>query len=248
MTDALLPAAAIGAAGLALVVAGLVLVRRSGARTGLGRRLAGAREYRVADLFDLDELPRRPVRLVGRIRCPDPIRTARDDRLVAFHRDVAVRVASGAWRTIERTRASRAMELWDHGGSLAVDLADAAEPLVSIPHVWEGDPPELDDTYRAALDRVAADAGVTRARSVTRMVSVVDRLLLLTQVVRDPAGQLRLEPPPGGYVVAAVGLDAAMRLLGGRRQLLIGGAGLVLLGILLAVTAAVLLAVAAAIG
>lgn len=244
-----LVAAVASVAGLLLGVAGYLAIRRSGAQTTLGRRLAGAREYRVADLFDLDELPARPVRIVGRIRSPDPIRTARDDRLVALHRDVTLRLDSGAWRTIERLRVTRGMELWDHGGSLPVDMADAAEPLISIPHVWEGDPTELDYSYRAAIERVAASGVPVAARSVSRMVSVVDRLLLLALVRRNTAGQLRLEPPPGGFVVSTVELDAAMRLLGGpRRRLLLAGAAIMLVGAMLVAGAVIGAVVALAIG
>ncbi|HEX2142727.1 MAG TPA: hypothetical protein VHK28_10740, partial [Candidatus Limnocylindria bacterium] len=112
-----------------LLAAGLLAIRASGARFGLARRLAGAGEVRVGDAFDLDPLPGRPVRLVGRIRCPDPIVTDRDDRLVALHRDVEVRLPGRGWRSIERVRETRGFELWDHDGSLPLDPAAAAEPL-----------------------------------------------------------------------------------------------------------------------
>src|SRR6476659_969349 len=103
--------------GLVLLGLGAVLVRRSGARPTMGRRLAGAREVRVGELLDLstsDPLPPRPVRVSGRIRCADPIVTGQDDRLVAFHRDVEVAGTAGAWRGIERMRETRSFELWDH--------------------------------------------------------------------------------------------------------------------------------------
>ena len=76
----------------------------------MARRMAGARQLGVGELLDLrptDPLPLRPVRLVGRVRCADPIVTAQDDRLVAFHRDVEVALRGGGWRSIERTRETR---------------------------------------------------------------------------------------------------------------------------------------------
>ena len=83
------------------------------------------------------------------------------------------------------------------------------------------------------------------ARSITRTVSVVDRLLLLASVVRDEAGTLWLRPPAGGYVISSVELDDAMRLLGGpHRRLLLVGYGLLGLGALLAVAAAIVYAIA----
>lgn len=231
--------------GLLLVVAGGVALRRSGARAGIGSRLAAAREVRLGDLLTEDPPPARPVRVVGRIRCADPILTPQGDRLVAFQRDVEVLLARGGWRTIERRRETRGFELWDHGGSLSIDPATAAEPLVVIPHVWRGGPEELGEEHRAAVARLKAEgADPIAARSVTRILSVTERLLVLAGVRRAADGTISLVPPPGGYVVSALELDDAMRLLGGSRKgLLLGAAVAIGLGGLLAV-AGVVMAVA----
>jgi hypothetical protein len=231
-------------AGVLLVLAGGGALRWSGARAGVGRRLAAARQVRVADLLTEDPPPARPVRVVGRIRCADPILTAQGDRLVALHRDVEVRMARGGWRTIERRRETRGFELWDHGGSLAIDPAAAAEPLVVIPHVWRGDPAELGAEHRAALARLTAEGGDPgAARSVTRTLSVVERLLVLAAVRRAADGTISLFPPPGGYVISALELDDAMRLLGGpRRGLLLPAAAAIGVGALLTAVGAVLAA------
>src|SRR5918999_3622004 len=85
----------------ALIGGGLLLVRASGSQVSLGRRLAGATEVRVGALENMERLPARPVRVKGRIRCPDPFITPDDERLVALHRDIEVR-ADGRWRTIDR--------------------------------------------------------------------------------------------------------------------------------------------------
>ncbi|MDP9468056.1 MAG: hypothetical protein M3P32_04865 [Chloroflexota bacterium] len=233
--------------GLLLLGAGLVLVRRSGARPAMGRRLAGARQVRVGELLALgpaDRLPPRPIRVSGRVRCADPIVTARDDRLVALHRDVEVAAPGGGWRRIERLRETRSFELWDHDGSLTLDPAEAAEPLVTLPHVWSGPSDELDETYAPAVARVTAEQGAVHlARSSTRMVSVVDRLLVLAVVGRDVEGRAVLAAPRGGYILSAMELDDAMRLLGGRRpRMLLAGAAGVTLSVALFL-AAVLLAI-----
>lgn len=230
---------------LPLLAGGLVAVRRSGARPGMGRRLAGAREVRVGELLALgpaDPVPRRPVRVVGRIRCANPILTAQDDRLVALHRDVEVSLPHGGWRSIERLRETRSFELWDHDGSLVVDPAEAAEPLVTLPHVWTGSPGELDESYGSALERVTAEQGAPLlARATTRMVSVVDRLLMLAEVGRDGEGRIRLSAPRGGYVLSAMELNDAMRLLGGRRpQLMLAGMAAVAVSVALLLAAAIL--------
>jgi hypothetical protein len=238
------PAVVLLVVAAVLVGGGLLLVRASGSQVSLGRRLAGANQVRVGDLPDLEPLPDRPVRVAGRIRCPDPILTDDDERLVALHRDIEVRLGDGRWRTIERLRETRGFELYDHDGSVALDLSLAAEPLVAIPRVWRGESDELtDEAHRAAVDRLRQEGRRPgAARSVTRTISVVDRLLVLARPVRAEDGAMTLAPPPGGYVVSALELADAMRLLGGsRRGWLLAGAAAIGLGLILAVPGLLLL-------
>jgi hypothetical protein len=155
---------------------------------------------------------------------------------------VEVAMPRGGWRSIERLRETRSFELWDHDGSLQLDPSDAAEPLIVIPHVWTGDAGELDDSYAAALARVSAEEGApVGARATTRMVSLVDRLLVLATVGRDEQGHVRLVPPPGGYLLSSLELDDAMRLLGGPRpRLMLTGTASVAIGLILLGAAALL--------
>jgi len=218
-------------------------MRVIGANMTLGRRLAGAREIAVGEALRLEEPPLRPVRVSGRIRCPDPLVAPDGERLVAYHRDVEVRSATGGWRTIERLREARSFELWDHAGSMSVDPTGAAEPLLTIPLVWEGKPDDLGDEHKPGVARVAREEGQpVAARAVTRTISEVDRLLVLAQVRAHGSQRASLEPPEGGFVISSLELDAAMRLLGGqhRRQLtfaigLLALGGVLLIGGLLAV-------------
>ena len=209
--------ALLGLAGIAVLVGSLVILRTSGADPRTARRLAGPPELKVGALLDAERMPERPIRIAGRIRCRDPLQAPNDERLVAFHRDVEVRVG-GRWRRVERMRATRSFELWDHDGSLTVDPARAAEPLITIPHVWEGDPAELQEPHTSAVARLEERYGpATAARAVTRTVNVTDRLLILAQPARAD-GVVRLEAPPGGYLISTLALPDAMRLLGGRRR------------------------------
>jgi hypothetical protein len=230
-----LPALVLVLAGALLIWFGTGLLRMSGAEMGIGRRLGAARQMPVGDLVDAAELPLRPVRVAGRIRCPDPLHTADGERLVAFHRDVEVRLPRGGWRGIERLRETRSFELWDHGGSLAIDPAEAREPLIVIPHVWRGSPDDLQEPHRSAVDRLSARAGRPRdARSISRQVSVTDRLLVLARADRGEDGRVVLRAPAGGYLISSLALDEAMRLLGGPHRRLLGLAVLgVSLGVLL---------------
>jgi hypothetical protein len=229
-------------AGLAVIgllgtVGSLLLLQRTGAQPGLARRLAGPREVKVGRLRFGEAVSERPVRVVGRIRCADPLHLGDGERLVAFHRDVEVRVG-GRWRSVERMRETRSFELWDHDGSLTIDPAAAAEPLITIPQAWRGRSDELQEPHASAVRRLAERHGeATEARAVTRTVNVTDRLLVLARAVRDERGEVRLEPPRGGYLISTLALPDAMRLLGGRarRAAAIGVVGVGIGGILLLV-------------
>ena len=224
--------------GALLMALGASWMYAIGARPGLGRRLAGARGISVGEVSRLRAAPSRAVRVAGRVRCTDPLLAPDGERLVAFHRDVEVQSSNGHWRTIERLRETRSFELWDHAGSLAVDPAQAAEPLISIPLVWEGRPEELSAEHASGLARIAAEEGPpVAARAVTRTISEVDRLLVLAEVHMDGRSAARLDPPRGGFVISSLELDAAMRLLGGphRRQLPVAIGVLAFGGLLLVV-------------
>jgi hypothetical protein len=170
--------------------------------------------------------------VAGRIRCREPLDLGDGERLVAFHRDVEVHVG-GRWRSVERLRETRSFDLWDHDGSLLIDPAEAAEPLVAIPAVWRGDPAELTEPHAAAVARLVERHGpATAARAITRSINVTDRLLVIARPVRDD-GRVRLAPPDGGFLITNLALPDAMRLLGGRRPRL-AAAGIAGLGLAIA--------------
>ena len=238
--------ASMAAVGLIVGAISVVVLRRSEAHPGMARRLAGPRQVKVGELLDGD-LPSRPVRILGRVRCRDPLDTGDGEKLVAFHRDVDVRIG-GRWQSVERLREARSFDLWDHDGSLAVDPALAAEPLITIPKVWRGSPAALEEPHASAVARLQERHGpALEARATTRTLAVTDRLLILAQPVRDEA-TLRLDPPPGGFLVTNLELSDAMRVLAGRsRRGATGGVigvavavALVAIGLVGAIAAAVL--------
>ena len=180
-------------------------------------RLAGPRQVKVGELLDA-EPSGRAIRVSGRVRCPDPLDTGDGEKLVAFHRDVDVRIA-GRWRSVERLRETRSFDLWDHNGSIPVDPSQAAEPLVTIPKVWRGSAGVLEEPHASAVARLQERYGsVEAARAVTRTVAITDRLLIVGRPVRDQAGTVRLDPPSGGYLLTNLELSDAMRILAGRSR------------------------------
>lgn len=206
-------------AGILIGVVAVVGIRAMGARPNLARRLAGPPEIKVGRLLGDEPLPSRAVRVAGRVRCREPLVTADGEQLVAFHRDVEVRIG-GRWRSLERTRESRSFELWDHDGSLTVDPADAAEPLVTIPKVWRGSPELLEEPHASAMRRLVERHGAaSEARATTRTLSVIDRLLVLARADDADGGRPRLVPPKGGFVISNLELPDAMRILAGRHRL-----------------------------
>lgn len=235
--------------GIVLVAIGLGWMRLIGADPGRARRLAGARGLTPADVLDLASAPERPVRVSGRIRCADPLVAPDDEELVAYHRDVSVRLPDGRWRTIEQIRESRSFELWDHAGSLTVDPASVAEPIISIPLVWEGSPDELTGPHAAAVARLADQhLAPTAARAITHTISVVDRIGVLADV-RISASGPELAPPAGGYLISTLEVDDAMRLLGGaRRRQLVAAMGTIAVGVALLVASLVTLIATSAFG
>ena len=223
--------AAVAIVGLIVGGVSLVALRRSEGHPGMARRLAGPRQVKVGQLLD-GELPSRTVRVVGRVRCRDPLDTGDGEKLVAFHRDVDVRIG-GRWRSVERLREARSFDLWDHDGSLAVDPASAAEPLVTIPKVWRGSPAALEEPHASAVALLEERHGAAvEARATTRTISVTDRLQITALPVRDAANAVRLDPPTGGYIVSNLELSDAMRILAGRSR---RGAAWGVIGVALAI-------------
>ena len=168
---------------------------------------------------DAPDLPDRPVRVAGRIRCRDPLQTGDGERLVAFHRDVEV-LAGGRWRSVERLRETRSFELWDHDGSLTVDPAAAAEPLDRRSRrSGAGDPALLEEPHASAVARLAERHGPateardrSRAPSTSPIGSSSSRAPSHGDDGSRPAGAARR----AAIVITNLALDDAMRLLGGR--------------------------------
>jgi hypothetical protein len=234
VSDAAVPLLAMAVGGLGVVL-GTLLVRSSGADTRAGRRLAGARAVALGDLRDLaqrDALPPGPIRVHGRVRCANPIVTVDGDQLALHHRDVELQLPGGQWRTVERLRDVRPIDLWERTASVPLDLAQLAEPLIAIPEVWEGSPHELDPSHQPAVERIRTELGPPqRARATTRRVMLVDHLIVLAVASRAADGSLVLDPPTGGFLATSVDLDVAMRLLaGGHRTRMVGGFAVALAG------------------
>ena len=71
-------------------------------------------------------------------------------------------------------------------------------------------------------------------------LDVTDRLLVVARPLSGDDGRVRLEPPPGGFVITNLALDDAMRLLGGpKRTITVAGVVGIAVGAALVVIGAV---------
>lgn len=226
--------------GGGVALAGSLLVRLSGADWRTARRLAGAPITTVEDATIAalaGHGSKRPVQLRGRVRCPDPIVTAGGERLAIVHRDIDVLLPSGAWRAIERIRDTRPVELWERRSSIGLDPAGIAEPLVTLPQVWQGNTNELPPDLQSAVTNLAAREGpISEARAITRTISLVDQLIVLAIPGIGADGRAACLPPAGGMIVSNLELDEAMRLLGGKQpRMLTSGLAAAAIGSIMAV-------------
>jgi hypothetical protein len=75
---------------------------------------------------------------------------------------------------------------------------------------------------------------------VVRTLDVTDRLLVVARPSQGDDGRVRLEPPPGGFVITNLALDDAMRVLGGpKRTVAVAGVVGIAVGAALVVIGAV---------
>ena len=228
-------------AGIAALVAGILVLRTYGPSYRVGRLLAATRPVTVAEARELASGPPRYVRISGRIDAEDEFE---DDahRPLVFRRTRLQLRRGGRWVAFEDGRERVPFEVRDGLDGIAVDDAALDTGLVVIPRESVG-------TAADVADRVPSGTLPTApVRLLVEQVSSVEHAIVLGVPGLDEAGEPRLSAGLGRpLILTTLETDEAMRVLGrgDRRRPMVavvclaGGIALISLGLVLAVVGVV---------
>jgi hypothetical protein len=220
-------------AGIAALVAGVLILRTYGPNYRVGRLLAATRPVSVAEARALASGPPRYVRISGRIDAEDEFE---DDahRPLVFRRTRLQLRRDDRWVAFEDDRQRVPFEVRDGLDAIAIDDAALDTGLVVIPRESVG-------TAADVADRVPAGTPpTTPVRLRIDQVSSVEHAIVLGVPGLDDAGEPRLSAGLGRpLILTTLEPDEAMRVLaeGGRRRPLVAaiclasGAGLITIGL-----------------
>jgi hypothetical protein len=228
-------------AGIAALVAGVLILRTYGPSYRVGRLLATTPEVSVGEARILADRRPRYVRVTGRIDAEDEFEDDAHRPLVFRRTRLQLQDGSG-WVSFEDQRERVRFEVRDGLEGIVVDDAALDAGLVVIPRESVG-------TAAAVADRVPAGTSPENpVRLRIDQVSSVEHAIVLGVPGLDDAGSPRLSAGLGRpLVLTTLDVDEAMRLLtdGGRRRplaaaiCLAGGLGLITVAIILALVGAV---------
>ena len=223
-------------AGIAALVAGVLVLRTYGPRYRVGRLLASTPQVGVAEAVAMAAGPARYVRISGRIDAEDEFE---DDahRPLVFRRTRLQLRRDDRWVDFEDDRRHVPFEVREGLDGIVVDDAALDAGLVVVPRESVG-------TAADVVDRVpAGTAPSTPVRLWVEQVSSVEHAIVLGVPGLDGAGSPRLSAGLGRpLILTTLEPDEAMRVLaeGERRRPLIaavclaGGLGLIAIGLVLA--------------
>ena len=210
--------------GAALLVIGLLLSRRTDARTRAGQLLAGLSPISPTEALKLaalrgDSAPYLAIK--GSIDAPE-IFEDEHHRPLVFRRERVSIADEGGWRVIDTAERSLPFVVSDPSNSISIATADLADALVVVERRWEGSVAELHAAGReyqrpetAALVAALATSDPTRgARVGLEQISNLDRATAAGQLVD---GDLRAGAGRP-LVVTTLERADALRLLGGEAR------------------------------
>ena len=206
--------------GAALILFGLLLSRRTDARTRAGQLLAGLSPISPTDALKLaalrgDAAPYLAIK--GSIDAPE-IFEDENHRPLVYRRERVSIADEGGWRVIDTAERSLPFVVSDPSSSISIATADLADGLVVVERRWEGSVAELHVAGReyqspetAALVAALAVSDPTRgARVGLEQISSLDRATAAGQLVD---GELRAGAGRP-LVVTTLERAEALRLLG----------------------------------
>jgi hypothetical protein len=210
--------------GVALLVIGVLLSRRTDARTRAGQLLAGLSPISPTEALKLAALRGESapyLAIKGSIDAPE-IFEDEHHRPLVFRRERISIADEGGWRVIDTAERSLPFVVSDPSNSISIATADLADGLVVVERRWEGSVAELHAAGReyqrpetAALVAALATSDPTRgARVGLEQVSNLDRATAAGQLVD---GELRAGAGRP-LVVTTLERADALRLLGGEAR------------------------------
>ena len=210
--------------GVALLVIGVLLSRRTDARTRAGQLLAGLSPISPTEALNLaalrgDSAPYLAIK--GSIDAPE-IFEDEHHRPLVFRRERVSIADDQGWRVIDTAERSLPFVVSDPSSSISIATADLADGLVVVERRWEGSVAELHAAGReyqrpetAALVAALATSDPTRgARVGLEQISNLDRATAAGQLVD---GELRAGAGRP-LVVTTLERADALRLLGGEAR------------------------------
>ena len=210
--------------GAALILFGLLLSRRTDARTRSGQLLAGLSPISPTEALKLaalrgDAAPYLAIK--GSIDAPE-IFEDENHRPLVYRRERVSVTDEGGWRVIDVAVRSLPFVVSDPSSAIRVSTADLADGLVVVERRWEGSVAELHAASReyqrpetAALVAALAASYPTRgARVGLEQISSLDRATAAGQLVD---GELRAGAGRP-LVVTTLERGEALRLLGSERR------------------------------
>ena len=228
-------------AGIAALVAGVLVLRTYGPRYRVGRLLASTPQVSVAEAVAMAAGPARYVRISGRIDAEDEFEDDAHRPLVFRRTRLQVR-RDDRWVDFEDDRRRVPFEVRDGLDGIAVDDGALDVGLVVVPRESVG-------TAADVADRVpAGTASTAPVRLWVEQVSSVEHAIVIGVPGLDEAGAPRISAGLGRpLILTTLEPDEAIRVLaeGERRRPLValvclgGGLGLIAVGLVLAVIGAV---------
>ena len=206
--------------GVALIVAGLLLSRRTDARTRAGQLLAGLSPISPTEALKLAALRGGAapyLAIKGSIDAPEIFEDEHHRPLVYRRERVSV-ADEGGWRVIDTAERSLPFVVSDPSNSISIATADLADGLVVVERRWEGSVADLHAAGReyqrpetaALVAALAASDPTRRARVGLEQISNLDRATAAGHLVN---GELRAGVGRP-LVVTTLERAEALRLLG----------------------------------
>lgn len=225
-------------AGLACLLAGVLILRTLGPRYRVGRLLAAAPQAALDEAVALaDAGAPRYVRLHGRISSDEEFPDDHDRPLVYRRRRVQVR-QGGQWRSLVDDREAVPFGIEARGTYIAVDATGLDHGLVVITREADGRVADLPADLQEGMDAELP------SRLIIEQVSAVEHAFACGVPVRK-GEEVVIGPGLGRpLVLTTLELDAAMRVLGrGHRRQLQAAVGLLPVGGVLVVGSAIALVI-----